>query len=358
MSIRIADRADHRRWDAFVDAHPQGSPFHDWSWSQCLVDSLGHDPRHLLAERDGDIAGVLPLVEVRSALTGVRLLSTPLAGYGGPLAHEESVASELVVRATELAHDRGADYLGLHFSDEEFVPAAAAGFRRGTQHAGFRTELPHDADDLMAWLPRTTRRMVRLGIKAGLRGEALALDPAAASVQAAELTAPDLDAAYALVMRTLRDLGTPAYPRALMEGLLHDPAWFLWVTRDHQHMVGAVWVARRGNCLFPHFSGADPGYRSVGISNLLYFELMRFGVVSGAPVFDFGRSKVDSGPYHFKRHCGFEPRPLGYRYYACNGRHPDVSPDSPRYRSAVALWQRLPLPVANTVGPRLLRHFV
>ena len=91
--------------------------------------------------------------------------------------------------------------------------------------------------------------------------------------------------------------------------------------------------------------------------DLLYWSLMRRASARGITRFDFGRSKVGTGAYDYKRFWGFEPVPLRYQYRLIRGRTvPDLNPLNPKYRMMVACWRRLPLPVANTVGPWIARQ--
>jgi hypothetical protein len=84
----------------------------------------------------------------------------------------------------------------------------------------------------------------------------------------------------------------------------------------------------------------------------MYFELMRHAVRRGCTRFDFGRSKCGTGAFSFKKNWGFEPSPL---VYAVKGDTRETNPLSPKYRLQVALWKKLPLPLANTLGPWLSR---
>ena len=76
----------------------------------------------------------------------------------------------------------------------------------------------------------------------------------------------------------------------------------------------------------------------------------------GYRVFDFGRSKIGTGSFAFKRNWGFEPRPLVYQYRLAAGHKlPDLSPLNPKFGVLIALWKRLPLAVATCLGPLIVR---
>jgi hypothetical protein len=88
----------------------------------------------------------------------------------------------------------------------------------------------------------------------------------------------------------------------------------------------------------------------------MYWEVMRRAAARGCRLFDFGRSKLGTGSYAFKRNWGFEPEPLHYRYKLGPGRAiPDHNPLNPKYQVFIAAWKRLPLPLANAIGPHIVR---
>ena len=74
-------------------------------------------------------------------------------------------------------------------------------------------------------------------------------------------------------------------------------------------------------------------------------------------VFDYGRSKMGTGSYSFKKNWGFEPEPLPYQYRLVKAKDvPNLSPTNPRYEMMIEVWKRLPLPIANTLGPLIARY--
>jgi hypothetical protein len=91
-------------------------------------------------------------------------------------------------------------------------------------------------------------------------------------------------------------------------------------------------------------------------NDFMYWEVMRRACERGCRVFDFGRSKVGTGAYAFKRNWGFEPTPLVYQFRLGPGRAmPDLNPLNPKLRLLVAAWKRLPLRLANWLGPMIVK---
>src|SRR5699024_9032028 len=92
-------------------------------------------------------------------------------------------------------------------------------------------------------------------------------------------------------------------------------------------------------------------------NDFMYWELMRRASERGIRVFDYGRSKLNTGSYRFKTHWGFEPEPLYYEYKLIKAsKAPEKNPLNPRYRFFVETWKRLPVPLTRLVGPWIARN--
>jgi FemAB-related protein (PEP-CTERM system-associated) len=108
--------------------------------------------------------------------------------------------------------------------------------------------------------------------------------------------------------------------------------------------------------VLPFYGGGISAARNLAANDFMYWEVMRRAVERGCRVFDFGRSKVDTGSYRFKKHWGFEPEPLNYEYFLVRSSEmPDLNPNNPKYRLFINAWKRLPVAVSRTIGPWLAR---
>jgi lipid II:glycine glycyltransferase (peptidoglycan interpeptide bridge formation enzyme) len=89
----------------------------------------------------------------------------------------------------------------------------------------------------------------------------------------------------------------------------------------------------------------------------LYWQMLQFAVERGVHIFDFGRSTPNEGTFHFKRQWGAEPCELVWEYWTAPGKPlPDLNPANPKFDLAIRTWQRLPLPIATTLGPHIVRN--
>jgi len=108
--------------------------------------------------------------------------------------------------------------------------------------------------------------------------------------------------------------------------------------------------------ILPYYAGDDEAARELAANDFKYWELMRHACANGVRVFDYGRSKRGTGPYAFKKNWGFEPQPLHYEYRLYKrDAVPQNNPANAKYRLMIEAWRRLPLGVANWLGPFVVR---
>lgn len=338
LRVQELGPADVARWDAFVETCPVATFFHRAGWQTVIERAFGHSTHFLYAEGPDGIEGVLPLARVRSLLFGHSLVSLPFCVYGGIAARTEEAFVALDNRARELARQYKVDYL-------EYRHMAPYHPDRPTKHlyATFRKEIAKDVEDNLQAIPRKQRRMVRKGIQAGLASE---IDR-------------DIDRFFPIYAANVHRMGTPVFSRRYFRILctvFGDDCRILTVT-DTGTPVASVLNFYFRDQVLPYYGGGTPRAREVAGYDFMYWEVMRRACESGLRIFDFGRSKRDTGSFSFKKNWGFEPQPLYYEYDLVRARTmPDVNPLNPKYRYFIQAWQRLPLSVANQVGPWLSRN--
>jgi len=339
-----------QRWDVFVRGHPEGTFFHLWSWRDVLSRSFGYEPFYLCAEEDGNIQGVLPLFLVRSLLFGRSFVTIPLGVYGGPIANSENAERTLLEMAAQLTETQRARYLEIR--GNPYRSRASLGSNGGdhgsfTQkdlYVTFISELDPNSEVNMSRIPRKQRRMIRQGQKHELR---------------AVIDNTRVREWYDVYAASVRNLGTPVYSYQYFHNLLESfggQCKVLLVEFQHK-VVAAVLTFFYKDQVLPYYGGALREYFQLAANDFMYWELMSYGATNGYRVFDFGRSKKGTGSFDFKRHWGFEPRPLPYWYQCMNGHGvPDTSPLNPKLQWAIRIWRNLPLTVTKGLGPVISRH--
>jgi FemAB-related protein (PEP-CTERM system-associated) len=343
MSLEIArfSLADSAALDAFVAAHPDGTPFHGSRWSALVEAAMGIGNQTLLARRDGAVTGVLPLGLVRAALGGRRLVSAAYGVYGGALAEDPATAAALDQAAREVAKTLRVRSLEFRY----LARPASADLVGVDLYQTYRKALPETVDAVLGAIPRKARAEVR---KSRDRfGMTLIEDK--------DL----LDDYYRLYCMNKRGLGSPLFRRSYFKTLLDifGKDALLHAVRHEGRTVGAVISLVQGGAIYPYYSGALPEAGRLGVNNAMYGFLMEDAVARGFRLFDFGRSRAGSGPADFKRNMGFEATPLTYQFYLPQGGEPpSLNPSNPKTAIPRKILASLPMWMAQAVGPTLMRH--
>nr|WP_232476055.1 FemAB family XrtA/PEP-CTERM system-associated protein [Sphingomonas formosensis] len=336
----LADAADHERIDAYVRGHAEGTPFHLTAWNEAVARGCRQKSHYLIAESAGRIVGVLPLGEVHSPLFGRALVSSPFAVGGGILADDDRTLARLAEEAWILAVRLSCPSVELRGG---MLPADWPASE--STYAGFVRPLAADDEAELLAIPRKQRAEVR---------KALGLD---LDVEVGTGTA-DRAAHYGVYAESVRNLGTPVFPRSLFDAVLDGfgaDADILTVRKDGQPLA-SVLSLYHGGAVMPYWGGGTRAARTFRANDMMYYALMNHARRRGCTHFDFGRSKFGTGAFAFKRNWGFEPAPLRYAVKAAEGEGPrEINPMSPKYRMQVALWQKLPLWLANRLGPAISR---
>jgi FemAB-related protein (PEP-CTERM system-associated) len=289
--------------------------------------------------RGASVVGVLPLVFLRSHLFGRQVVSLPFLNYGGVLASDGQAAAALVARAADEARTFGASHVELRHRTRQ---TDTLPFR---QHKlAFLLPLPADRDSLWKQMDRKVRNQVRKAQKEGLRVIEGGLEL--------------VDDFYGVFARNMRDLGTPVYSKRLfIETLMEFPGdAHVFVVRFGDRIVAAALGIRFSDTMLVPWASSLREYRHLCANVLLYWTMIERAVSVGARTFDFGRSSRGTGAHHFKQQWGVREVPMHWEYCLLNGGElPDQGPENPKFRMAVALWQRCPLWLANSIGPRIVR---
>ncbi len=333
-----------RKWDAYVQAHPQGSVFHLSNWQKLIHSSFNHNHRHLIArDSTNAIVGLLPLFLVHSRIFGRMLVSTPQAAYGGMLADDPQISDALLDKAQQIARNENVDFLELR----NFLnPSQSAGLQLKDLYVTFRQELFEDPEKNFLAIPRKTRAECREGIKNGLE------------FRVNEIS---VDQFYQIYSRNVRDLGTPVFSKRLFANGMREFGEHCKIFSVHHEgkTVGAVWTLFYKDEVIPYYGGSIREYNRLAVNNFMYWMLIRYGCENGYRIFDFGRSKKGTGSFDFKKRWGMVMTDLPYQYELVHRQSvPDTSPLNPKFALAIKVWTKLPLGVANTLGPLISRNLI
>ena len=337
VEVKSLENISCESWNDYVGQHPEGTFFHLAEWREVLHRAFGHSSYYLYAVEGSAVRGVLPLAHVKSLFFGNALISTPCCVYGGALSDSPEIGVLLEDSAAQLAEKLGVDYLELRNRSRQ-----REGWPTKDLYVTFRKSILPTVEENMKAIPRKQRAMVRKGVEAGL----------------SSTVDDNCDRFFRIYSESVRNLGTPVFPLQyfrLLKEVFGERCEVLTVSRGGEPVSSVMSFYFRDEVL-PYYGGGLSVAREVKGFDFLYWELMRRACERGLRTFDYGRSKLDTGSFSFKKNWGFEPKPMPYQYHLVRiGKVPDVNPLNPKYRLFIDLWKHLPLPVANFFGPMLAR---
>jgi len=321
-----------RRIEGFV-SEQGGSVFHRPAWLLAVERGTGQRAMGLVAEKSGEPIGWLPLSEIQSPIFGRALVSSGFAVGGGILAERQSTALELAKAAQELARRSSCPTVELRGG-----PMPRGWDIKRDSHCGFVAQIAIDDETQLAAIPRKQRAEVCKGLANDLEVEI-------------GTTEHNRRAHYAVYSESVRNLGTPVFPRQLFDAVLDQLDADILTIRHRGKPVSSVLSLYHDGAVLPFWGGGTYDARGLRANDRMYFELMRHARSRGCAFFDFGRSKTESGAWHFKKNWGFDPIPLSYASWTASGAAPrDTNPNSAKHVARIAMWKRLPFPVANALG--------
>ena len=343
LDLTLADASTAAQWDAFVVSQDDSTFFHRYGWAEVLASVYGVKPYYFIAKSAGEIKAVLPLIYLSSPFFGKSLVATAFTVGGGVLG-EPVAAKALLEQAARLGEELGVGYVELRGGQ---MPGGTPGWiAKSETYASFIRDLPEAEDDNLKAIPRKKRADIRKGIKALGEGKV-------------EVEITDEHEVWPLYAMSVRNLGTPVFPRKLMTKLaavFGQDVEMSVVHHGGQNVAGLLSFYHKDTVL-PYYGGAAPAARGLHAYDLMYWAQMRRAVDRGMTKFDFGRSKLGTGAFSYKTFWGFEPEALVYHYHLVKAKDiPDINPNNPKFKLISETWRKLPLPVANRLGPLLARN--
>ena len=340
MNIRTYVPGDQERIEAYLSRSAASSQYHRIGWKRVVEESFGHPFEYLIAERGAEITGVLPLVHINSLLFGNYMASLPYFNYGGVCAESESSREGLILAAIRLARHRKARFIEFRSTDKW-----DNGFPVKTGKVSMVLPLRSRPEDIWKGFPSKLRSQIRRPEQDGM----------VTRIGRQE----ELDGFYRVFSTNMRDLGTPVYPKRFFGNILRffpRDTWICNVYKEDRPVASGFLAGFKNRMEIPWASSIRMYNRS-SPNMLLYWSSIRFACESGYEIFDFGRSTPGEGTYKFKAQWGAAPLQLYWHYWLSEGELlPELNPGNSRYEMAIAIWKKLPLPIANLIGPGIVKN--
>lgn len=336
VSVELYTPSRKQDWENFVLGAAAATIAHDLRWKAVVEETYGHRSFYLMAYRERQVVGVLPLFLIKSLLFGRSLVTSPFLTFGGLLAADDDASAALVGYAKKIADQQKVKYTEIR--NDHATPHLE---HTKLSYFTLLLDLSIGEEKLLKALHSTARRNVKKAQQSGLE-----------VVEGVE----NLGEFVKINFKNMRRLGTPAHGAAFFKNIVkHFPDSILLMARHQQKWVGGMLLVSFKKTIHMPWVAALEEYFEMRPNNLLYWEAIARAARRGFQFFDFGRSKEDQGTFRFKSQHGAQPVQLYYQYYLSGANEmPNIDPDASTFKMLVAIWQKLPLPVVNFLGPRLI----
>jgi FemAB-related protein (PEP-CTERM system-associated) len=339
MNVRVATEKDCSTWDAYVSAQNECVNYHRWAWKRVIEQAFGWRGFYLMAEENGECAGILPLVWLNSKLFGSLLCSVPFFSSAGLTADAPAAREGLLAEALRIARDVKAKYVELRHRGATKVPWPSK-----TNKVTLECDIFPTAEENMQHLSTKMRTNVRRALKSGLEVQS----------GGKEL----LSDFYGVFSLKMRDLGTPVYSRRFFEAIFHHfpgESSICLIRHQGKTVAGGLLTGYK-HTIEANWSAASPKAMNLRPNMFLFWQMLCTSGANGYRIFDFGRSTVGSGTYEFKQQWNTRVVPLYWNHWSVAGEEAmELNPDNPRYRAAIWTWQRLPVFFTKWIGPPIAR---
>ena len=331
---------EHEQWNNYVTNNPAATIYHRAEWQDLFQCVYGLESAYFVAHNaHGQVAGVLPLMRLRSRLFGDFLISMPYFSRGGAVADHPVIEQELIHAANKHAAALGVTHI--EYRDDiqrEGLPAQ-------THKVNMVLELPDSEEDLWRGFSSKLRAQIRR--------------PQREKPRVYLGKSEYLSDFYAVYARNMRDLGSPAHSKKLIRNILErfpDNSWII-LLRQHNIPVSAGLLLKHGRSMEIPLASTIRSANPLGMNMLMYWEVLKFSIQNNCDQFDFGRSSRNSGTFRFKQQWGARPKQLYIHYWLNKGIEiPSLNPSNPKYALLINTWKRLPVSLTRWIGPPIVKN--
>lgn len=340
LEIKILDKDDESDWNSFVDSADDSSIAHKLGWKNVIETTMPHKTFYLLTRKNKKIVGILPLVHFSNKFIGNKIVSMPFLNHGGVCSESEEIKKSLVKKAIEITKENDIDLLELHHTQNVDMDLSTC-----EDKVAFYFDVSQDVDNTFQSLHKKVRYKINKAQKNGLRFKMGGCEY--------------LDRFYNIFAYNQRELGTPVFGINFFEKIFDEFKEEMKISLIYYNdiVTAAAIVSVYKNSIEGMWAGSLKKYQNLYINEFLYWKYIEYAIENGLTSIYFGRSSKDAGTYNFKKKFGAIPRQLYWQYYLNNkDSTPLLHPSQLKSKLAVSVWKKLPLFMANLMGPHLRKY--
>jgi len=349
-AVSILEPESYEDWDEFVLSHNLGNIYDTTLWKEVLEETFQHiTAKNLVLTRKdtGQIKAALPLYQVKSWLTGSRLVSVPFGTLCDPLVSSNEESRMLLDHAMSLKKEYHCDSLQIKvFQGSELIRDERIRLR--TTHKHHYLLLGKEFEKITKTFKRTVRQAVRRATESGLevcegRDES------------------DLRSFYGLYTQTRKRNAVPTQPYRFFDNLWkkfgNGHGLSILLVKKGKEAVCAGILLNFKNRVTLEFLASDKAALSLRPNHLLVWNAIKMAIDTGQKVFDFGRTAPeDAGLMRFKDSWGTNVVDLLEAFESSNLDRNKYDRTRTSWKTVSYLCRVSPLPLYRILSAYCYRH--
>ena len=340
METIIIDEKGKESWEQYVREHPDSIAWQSYEWFSVLRNHYAVTFLPIAVKNGGGIRGVLPLYRIGNARGRNLLMSVPYAVAGGVLADDVEAESLLVGKAFALAEEFGSRAIAL----KQYKRKVAGNFRDDDGFYNKELDIARDLGQVWKDLDARNQQQIEEA-----RDHPLVLAHPVG----------DIKAFYTLLLQQHHRKGVPCVSRRWIEDLINFNLYSAALLMLHGRPVAGTLVkAFKDTVSFPFtcIAADDDQHRMFAYD--LYWKLIARFNAKGTRIYHSGRIPVNNAVEVYRLGWGGTRHGYHYQYYPGGGAVRSESGKKGRKRELFeSLWRRMPLGVAQLLGPAIVRRF-
>ena len=344
--VKKVKNSDQTRWDLYVAQHPEASPYHFYAWCKAIEKSYLHENCSLIAEKNGKIVGIFPLIRICLPFIFNKIVALPYCDVGNCLSDDFTIEEKLISAAIEFSKLKEIDVLDIRGKLQSETRLSHKKLKNiTTGKVRMFLELPDSSDELMKSFKSKLRSQIKKAEKNGLKFRWGYLS--------------DLEAIYAVISKNMRCLGSPVHSINFFKEIIiqYGSKCHIGLVEYRGTIVGVgIILTVSGKVSIPWASTLRQ-YNHLATNMLLYWNLLKYASDNNMKIFDFGRSSEGEGTYRFKKQWGVKPIPLDwYEVDIKKKRDRNDTGNIPLRNIAAVIWQKLPPSISSLIGPAIRKY--
>jgi Acetyltransferase (GNAT) domain len=340
--IEVVNPLSYPGWDDMVAASGKGSFFHSSYWARVLYESYGYRPVYFTFPDDEGKKALVPLMEVKSCITGKRGVSLPFTDYCEPIIEGGCTIGDVTEHIVRFGKKSGWRYVELRSGG-----GAPPWARASSSYYGHVLDISRDEKTLFTSFRQSTRRSIKKAQREGVE----------VAVSSSLYSAREF---YRLNCMTRKSHGLPPQPYRFFEKVYEHA-----VAKGHGMVVladyngktiaGAMYFSFGRKAMYK-YGASDSAYQHLRANNLVMWEAIRYYAKKGLTSFCFGRTEPEnSGLLQFKRGWGGREEVMNYYRYDLK-RDSCVAEASKLHGFHNKVFANMPVPFLKLTGSLLYKH--